>query len=216
MVEGTARTNARSRPSRDLRVAKLGSARSALAGFGRDADLYCLTFGQFSLLDAVEVLLDVTGPAHVTVSTWTAGTADLTRARRFLDDARLLSLRFIVDRSFLTRQPGYAARLVELFGDDAIRTTRTHAKFVTIRNDEWDVAVRTSMNMNENPRLEHIEVSDDRQLAEFLTAVVDAVYADEPPGLDGPRSTPSLSGVAGVEPPRSVATSTVPVAVGPP
>lgn len=49
------------------------SARDALADFDRGMETYCLTFGQFSLMDAVEAILEKTGPADVAISTWTAG-----------------------------------------------------------------------------------------------------------------------------------------------
>jgi hypothetical protein len=70
-----------------------------------------------------------------------------------------------------------------LFGDACIRTTRSHAKFATIRNDRWAIAVRTSMNLNENPRLENIEISDDPALCGFLESVADDLYADQPTGI---------------------------------
>ena len=99
---------------------------------------------------------------------------------------------------------GYLAELVRLFGDDAIRTTRTHAKFAVITNDEWAVAVRTSMNLNENPRLESIEVSDDAALAGFLLRVVDEIFAEEAPGDYRTKSRPELAGMEGIMPQASV------------
>jgi len=74
-----------------------------------------------------------------------------------------------------------------------VRTTRTHAKFAVITNDQWAVAIRTSMNMNENPRLEHLEVGHDPSLAAFLGGIVDEIWASEPPGLAGARSLPSIT-----------------------
>lgn len=187
-------------PARRPRVSKVTNARDALADFGRGRETYCLTFGQFSLMDAVEAVLDKTGPAHVAISTWTAGGADLSRSAEHLRDERILSLRLVVDCSFGQRQPGYLALCRDLFGDDAIRTTRTHAKFVVITNDEWSVAVRTSMNLNENPRLESIEVSDDPALAGFLLSVVDDLWLEESPGDFRTKSRPNLPGLAGVPP----------------
>lgn len=188
-----ARTHTRTARQRDKRMIRTSNARAALAGLTHDTELYILTFGQFSLLDAVSAILEHTGPADVTISTWTAATADLTRAEAFLRDGNIRRLRFLVDRSFLTRQPGYATQLVKAFGDDAVRTTRTHAKFAVITNDSWAIAVRTSMNMNENPRLEHLEVGHDPSLAAFLGEIVDEIWASEPPGLAGARNLPSIA-----------------------
>jgi hypothetical protein len=199
-----ARSHTRTIPTRRPRVSKITNARDALADFGRGKETYCLTFGQFSLMDAVEAVLDKTGPAHVVISTWTAGGADLSRSAEHLHDERIKSLRLVVDCSFGQRQPGYLAQCRELFGDDAIRTTRTHAKFVVITNDTWSVAIRTSMNLNENPRLESLEVSDDPALAGFLLAVVDELWAEEKPGDYRTKSRPTLPGIEGITPMQSV------------
>lgn len=148
MSQRTAVSHTRPSPSRRPRLSKVTNARDALADFGRGMETYCLTFGQFSLMDAVEAILEKTGPADVAISTWTAGNADLSRSAEHLHNGNIRSLRFVADCSFGQRQPGYLAELVRLFGAEAIRTTRTHAKFVVITNDDWQVAVRTSMNLN--------------------------------------------------------------------
>lgn len=199
-----ARTHTRPTPTRKPRLSKVTNARDALADFDRGLETYCLTFGQFSLMDAVEAVLDKTGPAHVAISTWTAGGADLSRSAEHLHDKRILSLRLLVDCSFGQRQPGYLAQCRELFGDDAIRTTRTHAKFVVITNDTWSVAIRTSMNLNENPRLESIEVSDDPALAGFLLTIVKELWAEEKAGDYRTKSRPALPGISGVSPAQAV------------
>ena len=201
------------RPRR-IAVSKVTNARDALAEFDRGLETYCLTFGQFSMMDAVEALLEKTGPADVVIATWTAGSADLSRSAESLNNGRIRSLRFIVDCSFGQRQPGYLAQVRRLFGDDAVRSTRTHAKFAVITNDEWSVAVRTSMNLNENPRLESIEVSDDPELAGFLLRVTDELFAEEKAGDFRTKSRPVLPGIDGVAPASQVAMSRGGVRVG--
>ena len=157
----TARTILREKKKRDIRTAKAGNANNAIGVLTPGCEIFILTFGQFSLLDAISTILDQTGPADVAISTWTAATADLQRSAAILKRGGIRSLRMIVDRSFLTRQPDYCATMRALFGDESIRTARLHSKFATITNDDWTIAIRTSMNLNENPRLENLEISDD-------------------------------------------------------
>lgn len=204
MAERTAQTHTRKVRPRKVAVSKVSNARDALADWGRGMETYCLTFGQFSLMDAIEAILEKTGPADVAIATWTAGAADLSRSAESLRNGNIRSLRFVVDCSFGQRQPGYLAQVRELFGDEAIRSTRTHAKYVVVTNDEWSVAVRTSMNLNENPRLESIEVSDDPELAGFLIRVTDEIFDEEQAGDFRTKSRPELPGINGVEPMRSV------------
>ena len=200
MTQRSAVSHTRPAPKRLTRLAKVTNARDSLAEFGRGMETYVLTFGQFSLMDAIEAILEKTGPADVALSTWTAGTADLSRSAESLHNGRIKSLRFIADCSFGQRQPGYLAKLRELFGDEAIRTTRTHAKFAVITNDTWSVVVRTSMNLNENPRLENIEVTDDPEFAAFMLAVVDEVFDEEKVGDFRTQSRPELAGMQSILP----------------
>jgi len=177
-----ARTH-RSKPRRRvIRAVKTAGASTAIGTMHPGCEIYCLTFGQFSLIDALCAILEQTGPADVTLSTWTAADADLRRAERLLRSAEILSMRYIVDRSFATRMPHYCSAMRQLFGDDCIRTTRSHAKWAVVRNEQWNLTIRTSMNMNHNPRLENIEISDDPALCEFMTTVADDLFAEQEPG----------------------------------
>jgi len=62
---------------RDIRMARASTAREAIGHIEKQTDKFILTFGQFSLIDALVVLLDQTGPATVDISTWTAADAHL-------------------------------------------------------------------------------------------------------------------------------------------
>lgn len=201
-------------PKRRARVSKVANARDTLRDFDKGREVYVMTYGQFSIMDAVEAVLEKTGPADVSISTWTAASADLSRSAEHLYNSRIRSIRFLVDRSFLTRQAQYAAKLIELFGEGAVRTTRSHAKFVTIVNDEWNVVMPTSMNLNENRRLEFLHVVDDAELCGFFNAVVDEVFAEEPPGLKGARDVPMLSGFEEILPESMVEMARGTVSVG--
>lgn len=200
----TARTHRAAPRKRAIRMAKVGSARDAIGELTPGVEVYVLTYGQFSLIDALVALLDQTGPADVILSTWTAADTDLTTAARLVEGAQITRLRMVVDRSFLTRQPDYCATMRRLFGDECIRTTRSHAKFLVLRNEQWSLAVRTSMNLNHNPRLETIEISDDPALCGFLEEVVadlwqeqaEGDFAGELPLLDGVEAAPRAGTVA--------------------
>lgn len=193
MTKQVARAHARKSPRRRLRLCKTEGARSALAAFGKETEVDCLTFGQFSIMDAIEAILEITGPAHVAVATWTAATADVRRCANQLKNGNILGFRLIVDGSFVTRQPAYAAAVREMFGAESIRVTRTHAKFALITNEKWNVCVRTSMNLNENPRLEFIQVSDDADLCGFYLGIVDELFSEVLPGLSADQRRPELA-----------------------
>lgn len=165
--------------SREVRVAKISSAKDAIGTIEHDTDTFILTFGQFSLIDALVAILDQIGPADVIISTWTAADAHLERSKNLLEvSGAIKSIRWIVDRSFEARKPEYCHHMRELFGPECIRAVRNHAKFMVMTNGEWNIVVRTSMNLNENPRLEDIEITDNADFARFFMAVTDDIFSD--------------------------------------
>jgi len=153
-----------------------GNAFEALRGLADGRELCILTKGQFSLIDLIIETLKMSGPADVVVSTWTAARKEIAHAHRLLEEGGIRSLRWLVDFSFPRRQPGYCALLREKFGVGCIRATKNHAKFVMIRNEAWNVCIRTSMNLNQNARLEYLEVSNDATMCDFFEAMVTEIF----------------------------------------
>lgn len=175
------KTFKKSNKDKQVRVAKTLSATLAIGKIEKDTDTFILTYGQFSLIDALLSILDQIGPSHVTVCTWTAAHAHLERSSELMGTADILSFKMIVDQSFKARQPGYYAKMVELFGVDCIRVIKTHAKFITIKNDKFNIVVRTSMNLNENPRLENIEISENKSFYYFFEKIVKDIFEEVKP-----------------------------------
>ena len=173
MSQGTAHV----RPARKTRArfSKAANAAATINGFDHDTDICGLTMGQFSLLDLIDATLQITGPAHVTISTWSAGFYDAEAAKRFRDSGRLLSIRFIMDNG-KKRGQANATDVADIFGPDSVRATKSHAKFAIICNDHWNVLITGSMNLNLNPRIEQFEMTDDLHRAELFTAFADAVF----------------------------------------
>jgi len=183
MTDATPAQHRSDQRRRRLSVERTRTARATLGDVEPGCERLILTYGQFSLIDAIDVLLDRTGPADVAITCWTAATFDIALPDRLVDAGRIRSVRWIVDRSFATRHRDYYLQLVARFGVDRVRTTRGHAKLVTIRNGQWALAIRTSMNLNENARLETLEISDDPALADFIDGWFDDVFATQPEGV---------------------------------
>ena len=154
------------------------SCRMSIGDLVPGCEIFGLTKGQFSLINVIEECLVQTGPASVDISTWTAAHAEIKAAFAFLDNGLIRDLRFLVDTSFPNRQPEYCKTLLETFGEGSVRATRTHAKFVLIRNDDWNLVIRSSMNLNENRRIEVFEISDDLGMADYLSGVIEDFFSE--------------------------------------
>ena len=156
-------------------------ASEAVEGLAGDLDIFGFTRGEFSCIELIEALLDYSGLADVTISTWTAADADMRRAKDLLHDQRIRSVRWIVDYSFETRQPGFCQTLRELFGDEAIRVMFSHSKFVLFDGDR-KILLHTSMNMNQNKRIEDFWITQDPELFGHYARLVDDVFFAQPSG----------------------------------
>lgn len=162
---------------------RAATAKEALAEFERGYELFGFTKGQFSCVDLIEAAMDITGPAHLIVSTWTAANKDMSQVQEFLQSGKLLSTQWLVDFTFQRRYPALAQRLRDLFGHDCVRVAQTHAKFTVIYNETWDIVIRTSMNLNTNPRFEDFTIAHDPKLATFLRGIMDEIWKKQNTGL---------------------------------
>lgn len=185
---------------RPTRLWEVAGAKAAMRDFGPGLETTCYTYGQFSLIDVVVALIDDhTGPVDLDVCTWTVGVADMVRVNELMELGRITDIRWVVDQGFQSRQPGYCEQFRMIYGDEKIRTLRAHAKFLLLRNDQWDIVIRTSMNLNQNTRFEHVDVTHDRDLAEWHREVVDGIFQTEPLGDFAPKSNVLVNGVAAAQ-----------------
>lgn len=143
------------------------SAADAAGTLQKGQERYIFSKGQFSVIEMLFALTEQTGPVHSIISTWTAAGGDIAEAYALLQSGRLLSTKWCVDFTFQRRRPHFCGQLRELFGPEALRVTRTHAKFICLWNEEWQITVFTSANLNHNPRNENFLIRESAELVEF-------------------------------------------------
>lgn len=205
LVSGNAAAVARSKRKRELLVERRATAREIIGRLAPGHGLTMLTFGQCSLIDVIEHLVDLAAPCRIDVSTWTGNLSEYERLGRRKLAGDVTAARWLLDRSSYTREPEACEYLVGLFGRESIRTTRNHCKVVVVRGEGGDFAVRSSMNLNMNPRIENADVDHDPELCEFLERFFDYCFeALDPtdwrgvlPGGDVPVEINPLSADAG-------------------
>ena len=152
------------------------------AGFGRGGEVFGFNQGTFSLIDLIDAVIEYTGAADCIIATWTAAKSDMEHVERWVSAGKIRSARWVVDRSFLNRQPKLCAHLRRSFGDHAIRVGRIHAKFVLLSSDDWSVTLLTSMNLNKNARIENYLVTDCPVLHREYLALVERIFHGQDDG----------------------------------
>ena len=159
------------------------NASDAISGFTKTNRVTGLTNGAFSLISLIDAVLDITGEANVIISTWSAGFYDVTAVNQLIESGKIKDFKIILDRSYKSRQAQYSATIEELFGLENIRTTNTHAKFVLIQNEEWNVCIRSSMNLNENKRCENFDVDNDIDVYNLFYNFVSELFKIQQKGI---------------------------------
>lgn len=174
----------------DFRISAVETAAATIGKLSKDTRIVCVSKGQWSLLDAIKVCLRSTGPAHLMLSTWTAGTRDQEHLKWLLETDQILSCIIMTDRSYKTLKRERCDRIRKLFGDDSVVVTFTHAKFALLRNDDWKVTIRGSGNLNRSPRLEQIDIDVSAEIHDFFAGVIEEFRRTTPLGFDS--SNPEL------------------------
>jgi hypothetical protein len=167
-------------PKKELRdLRRKENAGDAIKGFKKGVELYGFTKGLFSLSDLLEELLKITGPAELFISTWTASKANVANMIKLIQSGKITKSYWFVDFSFHRRCPELSMEIRKVFGDDAVRIGKNHAKFTLIKNNDWDIVVQTSMNLNQNPRFENFTIAHDPQLASFLGDILNELWSKQ-------------------------------------
>ena len=171
------------------RIRRGEKAVEAIRGLTKENELYGFTKGQFSSIDLLKACLAHTGPARLSVSTWTAARNDILQLERLKAAGQLLSVRFLLDFTFARRDPEAAHAIRQTFGIDSIRVALNHSKFALFENDDWRLVLRTSMNLNTNPRFEDFTLANDPELADFIGGILREIWTKQQRSLaDAPCS----------------------------
>lgn len=124
------------------------------------AALFAMTRGQFSMIDAVLACLDQTGPAAVSLWTWTVAEYEIECMDRLRNDGRITNGRLIIDHGARNKNAGLIRQWKSSFGIHSVRYVVNHAKIATIENDRFKLLLRGSMNLNFNPRFEQFDLTE--------------------------------------------------------
>ena len=144
----------------------------------RDGEVrHGLSDGRWGLIDLLRQCAIRTGTsAEVALAVWTAADGQAGEFLSFCRGRRVARIRLCVDRSFVSRKPEACAKVVEMYGADAVRTWQCHAKFAVFTGGDVDLLVLTSANLNRNRRIENFSVHASAGLAAEYLAMVDDLW----------------------------------------
>lgn len=155
-----------------------GNVRRAIGSIYPDMEIYGILSGQFHFINIIEYIVSqIREPLNLDISSWTIAKFEASRLAAINGGEHIKRLRVIVDSSMLNLVPDSFTLLRGLIKDDSIRLLRCHCKFAVISSETWNIAIRTSMNLNQNKRLENFEISDCVILANYMSGIVDDIFS---------------------------------------
>ena len=123
------------------------------------------TDGRWSMHELIGGVLDRTGPARLTVATWTVKEAPLRALKTLQERGQIVRLVGIVDsRNEGTNADAY--HYARRFFDQVVKV-HNHAKIAVIQNERWSVSIVGSANLTKNPRREAGVILTDPGTAHF-------------------------------------------------
>lgn len=131
-------------------------------------DLYAISFGHCSLIEVIECCVNQVGEADLQIFMWTLAQPDVQHLHDLVELGMIRSVKWMIDYSIESFSLGTCDMLNEYFGREKVHASKCHAKMVTIRNERFNLAIRSSMNLNENKRIEYFEISDNADMCERL------------------------------------------------
>lgn len=122
--------------------------------------LFAVTRGQWSMIDAILHCLSQTGPASISVWTWTIADYEIDAMEGLMVRREITSGRLVIDMSADRRNAMMIDRWRGRFGADSVRICKNHAKIARVSNDRFRLLLRGSMNLNFNPRFEQFDLTE--------------------------------------------------------
>jgi hypothetical protein len=124
-----------------------------------------VSLGGWSMYHLIAYVLETTGPAHLSFSTWAISEQSARSLVLWKENGQLLSINGILDVRARTRHEaafhlisGHCNRLV---------LAHCHAKVTVLYNQSWHVTILGSANFTENPRIEAGIITSEPQIGQF-------------------------------------------------
>jgi len=156
-------------------VEALGAAADAVGPVTPGMAVFGVSRGQFAMIDMIQHVLSQTGPAAVSLWTWTIADYERDMIAALMANASITGATLLLDYSAGRKLPDMVNDWRDRFGESSVKIVRNHSKLARVWNDRYRVLLRGSMNLNFNPRFEQYDITEggpDFDLVEAIEAEI--------------------------------------------
>lgn len=132
--------------------------------------------GAFSFIDILEYFMDVTGPTNIDICAWVSGEKDILRICEYYDLKKVTRFRMLMHRHIDIHRKKHYTNLINKYGTECLRFTKTHAKFAMIYNERANFVIESSANLNKNTQIELFRVTEDVAFRKFMSSTFDPFF----------------------------------------
>lgn len=179
------RSRPKSAKAAGLLLRHSSNARDAIAGLERGECRHYVSKAAWSTHHLLGALLELTGPAHLTLATWSIAEDAVVDLIDHRTAGRLTSMDALLDWRVKVRRP----KVLQLARGalNTVKVADCHAKVFTLTDtaNGFDVVVLGSANLTTNPRVEAGVVHADPAAAEFHRQWIADLIAGGQPFDDG-------------------------------
>src|SRR5271166_3245418 len=113
-------------------VESFGNAAQAIGPIEPAMSLFAVTRGQWSMLDAILYVLSQTGPAGVSLWTWTVADYEMEAMCGLMARQEITAGLLIIDASADRRNAQLINQWRDRFGENTVKVVKNHAKLATV------------------------------------------------------------------------------------
>lgn len=150
----------------------------------KDCSIFGITRGQYSLLDIIICIIEKYGNADLSVWTWAIADYERDAIFALIDNGLVNSATLMIDYSTARKHIAMGEKntseivikkWVEKFGSKSVKTVKTHSKVSRIKCGDLYFVVRGSMNLNYNPRFEQFDITEGKEIYDFVQGIEDEI-----------------------------------------
>lgn len=131
----------------------------------KDSIIQFVSKAEWSTHDLLFHILKQTGPAEVTLATWSVTTPVISKISNMIETGLITKLDGLFDWRMKVRCP--EAEQFMRYNCVDIRLVNCHAKVTVIKNEAWNITIVGSANLTNNPRIESGVIFTDKETADF-------------------------------------------------
>ena len=140
------------------------SLTAAIGLLNPNLNTHYYSFGNFNLVRLIMYLIKQTGPVHLFMTSYSFSSKSIQQLQNHIEKDKIISFKLILDNRVRSISPKPFQIIASCFN---YRCTSVHAKIALLWNDNWKIAIVTSQNATDNPKMERGIIFTDPSVFDF-------------------------------------------------